>query len=237
MKEVFKEHKSGYLISNLGRIKGVRVSYLTPSLSKSGYLVTALPVDGVSSWYSVHRAVYETFKGDIPLGLVINHIDGCKTNNNVDNLECVTYQCNTLHSISLGLQVGQKGEENSRAKLSNLDFEHICTLLTEGLTNKEISKLYHIHERYVSLIRHKRRWKDSFPDWYIPVKSLGNSGLPLKTMKLVYKDCLGNSSNKDISKKWNLDPSTISRIRSKDTWKDFITYFELDLQRPSSEEE
>lgn len=52
MKEVFKEHKSGYLVSNLGRIKGIRVEYLSPTLSNCGYLITALPIDGVSSWHS-----------------------------------------------------------------------------------------------------------------------------------------------------------------------------------------
>lgn len=226
MKEIFKVHKSGYLISNLGRIKGVRVEYITPTLGKNGYLITSLPIKGKRGWYSVHRAVYETFLGEIPKGKVINHIDGNKQNNSIDNLECITNAENTQHAYDAGLAKGLVGEDNSMSKLSAEDFLQVCQLLMEGATNQEVGELFGIHGRYVSLIRHKRRWKNMFPSWYYPCKSLGNTGITLDVMTDVYEDCLTTLKNKDIAEKWSLDRSTISRIRSKKTWLDFIKYYE-----------
>lgn len=226
MNEVFKRHKSGYFVSNLGRIKGVIVKYLSPTLSKDGYLVTSLPTDGKRSYYLVHRAVYETFYGDIPQGMVINHIDGDKQNNRMDNLECVTHSENMIHAYQNGLAKGLTGENNSMAKLSAEEFILVCEALMEGATNQEISELTGLHPRYVSLIRHKKRWSSLFPSWYKPSKSLGNTGLTLDRMTLIYQDALSEMKNKEIADKWGLDPSTVSRIRSKQTWVDFINYYE-----------
>lgn len=226
MNEVFKRHKSGYLVSNLGRIKGIRVEFLSPTTCRDGYLITSLPKDGLRTFYSVHRAVYETFHGEIPEGLCINHKDGNKQNNCSDNLECVTYSQNTLHAYETGLAKGKEGETNSMAKLTAEDFLQVCEALMEGSTNEQVAELFGLHSRYVSLIRHKKRWKNLFPSWYYPVKSLGNTGLTLDVMIQIYEDCLGDMRNMDIAEKWGLDRSTVSRIRSRQTWVDFINYYE-----------
>lgn len=226
MKEVFKLHKSGYFVSNFGRIKGVYVEFLSPSLSNTGYLVTSLPNKGRRTYYSVHRAVWETFHGDIPKGLVINHIDGDKQNNHLDNLECVTAKENTRHAYDTGLAAGLAGENNSMAKLSANEFLMICEALMEGATNNEIAELFGLNPKYVSLIRHKKRWVSLFPDWYRPTKSLGNTGLSLDKMTLIYQDTLTDMKNSEIADKWNLDRSTVSRIRNRKTWVDFINYYE-----------
>ena len=56
----------------------------------------------------IHSAVAKTFLGDKTVdGLVINHIDGDKTNNKLENLEWVTVQENTKHAVKvLGMNVG-----------------------------------------------------------------------------------------------------------------------------------
>jgi hypothetical protein len=241
MIEIFKLHKSGYKVSNMGRIKGIRIPFLNPTISNCGYAVVQLP--DMNSGYitrSVHRAVYETFVGDIPEGMVINHIDGVKTNNCLNNLECITPAENTRHAYETGLAFGKPGEDNSQAKLTAEQFLAVCQLLMEGATNQEISDLFGLHDRYVSLIRHKKRWTSLFPDWYVPSKSLGNTGISLPKMIAIYEDTLQPISNKEVALKWGIDQSTVSRIRSKTTWIDFIKYYEsniAELQRPSSAEE
>lgn len=51
----------------------------------------------------LHRIVYETFVSEIPEGMEINHIDGNKSNNALDNLELVTHSENMKHAYRIGL--------------------------------------------------------------------------------------------------------------------------------------
>lgn len=227
--EIFKLHISGYFVSNHGRIKGIKVPFLSAPVSPHGYRTVSLPLwrkQMARGPITVHRVVYETFCGPLEDGKVINHINGVKTDNYSWNLEQITASENTVHAYETGLAKGKSGGSNSQAKLSNDDFMIVCELLMEGATNMDISNLFGLHDRYVSLIRHKRRWNDQFPDWYVPSKSLGNTGIDLSVMIEVYRDCLNYSyRNLDIAYKFNLDKSTISRIRSGKTWVDFIEYY------------
>lgn len=43
----------------------------------------------------VHRVIWELFNGEIPSSMIVDHIDGCKTNNNILNLRLVTQKVNT----------------------------------------------------------------------------------------------------------------------------------------------
>lgn len=56
----------------------------------SRYWYVSLMHNGVKKTYRLHRLVYKAFVGEIPKGMVIDHIDGDRSNNNVDNLRCVT---------------------------------------------------------------------------------------------------------------------------------------------------
>lgn len=51
----------------------------------------------------VSRLIWLISMGEIPEGMVINHIDGVKTNNNLNNLEVVTDLQNYFHAKNLGL--------------------------------------------------------------------------------------------------------------------------------------
>lgn len=75
---------------------------LTPQIVK-GYLVIGLWTGQRQRLVRLHRLLWRTFRGEIPEGLVVNHIDGCKTNNALENLEIVTVKENTHHAIRLGL--------------------------------------------------------------------------------------------------------------------------------------
>ena len=65
-----------------------------PRLHPSGYLYYGLFVgegkDKQRLWRRGHRLVYEKFGGKIPNGFEIDHIDGNKHNNDIDNLRAVT---------------------------------------------------------------------------------------------------------------------------------------------------
>ena len=73
-----------------------------------------------------HRMIWEHFNGPIPPELQINHINGVKTDNRLQNLELVTQSENTKHAYRTGL-ASAKGTRNGRAKLTDLMVGEIRT--------------------------------------------------------------------------------------------------------------
>lgn len=60
--------------------------------------------------YLSHRLIYTMHNGDIEKGLFIDHIDGDKTNNRIDNLRVVTNQENTFNSSAKGYCWNKDGQ-------------------------------------------------------------------------------------------------------------------------------
>ena len=98
-----KDYEKYYEVSNLGRVKSLhrnKERILKQSMSGE-YLKVVLQKDGKSKTFSIHKLVIHSFK-ECPLNkikIVINHIDGNKTNNNINNLEWCTLRDNTNHAI------------------------------------------------------------------------------------------------------------------------------------------
>lgn len=87
--------KSGIIIST--KLKGGRGKpvYDKPrehcyKLDKDGYKEYLFSVHGTRYYRRGHRVVYETFNGDIPEGMTIDHIDFDKANNHIDNLRVLS---------------------------------------------------------------------------------------------------------------------------------------------------
>lgn len=99
-----KEKKVGrYIIRSNGTIYSLkRNRELVPSLGNHGYLVVNIG----NGTQLLHRIIGEYFlnnEGDLPC---INHKDGDKKNNNIDNLEWCSYSDNMKHAIENGLWNG-----------------------------------------------------------------------------------------------------------------------------------
>jgi len=100
-----------YQISSFGRVKSKKRHRKVKSNGKqpipekihsqyigsNGYPLARLSVDGNQKRIPIHRLVASHFISDIPIEMVVNHIDGNPKNNNVDNLEIVTYFDNIRH--------------------------------------------------------------------------------------------------------------------------------------------
>lgn len=121
MKEIFKtvEGFERYMVSNFGRVISTarKVKELKPQKDAVGYYhVRLYPEDKrfgtygkgrgiIPKLYKVHRLVLETFFPEGATGdkVEINHKDGDKANNRVDNLEWCTREYNMYHSWTSGL--------------------------------------------------------------------------------------------------------------------------------------
>lgn len=74
---------------------------ITLSKKKTGYLYANIywgKTKAHRSSLRVHRIVYQTFVGPIPDGWVIDHINGDKSDNRLENLQCITQQDNVNKS-------------------------------------------------------------------------------------------------------------------------------------------
>lgn len=82
------------------------------SYKGEGYLTIRLTIEqGKDKLFLIHRLVALAFLGKPKLGYCVNHIDGIKTNNNINNLEWVTYSQNTKHAYKLGLMKDSYGRK------------------------------------------------------------------------------------------------------------------------------
>ena len=103
-----------YEISNFGVVRSItrynpkskrwyESRIMKTRLDKDGYVVVGLTKDGKMKMNKVHRLVISTFTNE-DLDLQVNHIDGNKQNNNLDNLEWCTCSMNIKHSYDTGLR-------------------------------------------------------------------------------------------------------------------------------------
>lgn len=122
-----------YEISSFGRVKTVERKIPHPSLVNGakyktirerirkpnimkGYHCVALIKDGDRKVYRIHRLVIEHFGEHQPSDeYQVNHIDGDKSNNRIDNLEWVTPLENTRHAIETGLR--HEPDEETKRKM------------------------------------------------------------------------------------------------------------------------
>lgn len=93
-------NKEGVIIA----LKRRKLQILKPKLSDNGYYCVGLRDEtGDRKYYSIHRLVAFTFLKKGHGRNFVNHIDGNKTNNSVENLEWVTASENAIHAVETGL--------------------------------------------------------------------------------------------------------------------------------------
>jgi hypothetical protein len=98
--EVVESVEKGYFVSPSGNIYNRHGDVMKGAVDKNGYLHTILNRKN----RDFHRIVAETFIPNPNNLKCVNHKDGDKQNNSVENLEWCTHSENTLHSFQNGLQ-------------------------------------------------------------------------------------------------------------------------------------
>lgn len=101
-----------YLINEKGEVYSKKTNKLLKGSQTKGYKFIYILYKGKYRSPKIHRLVAETFIENIYNKPIINHKDGNPLNNNVNNLEWVTYSENTKHAYKIGLQKPLKGKEN-----------------------------------------------------------------------------------------------------------------------------
>ena len=145
-----------YSVSHQGKVKNRRTGkFIKSKKDKDGYLTVKLRWKGASRTFKVHRLVLAAFKK--PSELQVNHKNGCKQDNHLNNLEYVTSLQNVRHSIATGLKF-VKGEDNPKARLTEIEVRRIKSLFHK-LNCIEIAKLYEVGNSTIYNIKYENTWR------------------------------------------------------------------------------
>ena len=155
-----------YQVSSLGRVKSL---YFTPSIilssakNQRGYECVALSKKGISKTFRVHRLVAIAFIPNPENKPQVNHIDGNKFNNKIENLEWCTNSENQKHAVDNNLKASMPGNMNPNCRAVNqLDLNG--NLIKRWHSIYDICKEYNVHRS--TIYRHIiGKYKDKKYRW------------------------------------------------------------------------
>lgn len=152
-----------YQVSSLGRFKALarKIYYvdgrqgnlperfIRGSLMNAGYI--SVSFDSKARRLA-HQVVAEAFLGSCEYRQTVNHKDGNKTNNCVENLEWATYKENNTHARNTGLN-NQHGEKNNLHKYSDQFIQSVRNVYCAySPTYKYLGQLFGLDDYHVRQI-------------------------------------------------------------------------------------
>ena len=163
-----------YEVSDWGRVRsvaraggnkrgqrGTHGKLLCPEKIWTGYLRVQLN----RKHFYVHRLVMEAFIGPLPVGQEVEHVDGDRAHNSIQNL------CYLSKSENINAAIRRRGnwakwhyntwgEKHHKSKVSNKNITEIRRLVIEGMTQRKVSELFGIGTSQVSrIVRNQSRTK------------------------------------------------------------------------------
>lgn len=175
MEEIWKDvqgYEGYYQVSNIGRVKsfsrkrimpygGIRVypeKILNPNKNRYGYITTVLTKNSISKTFTVHRLVAKAFLPNPENKHQVNHINGIKTDNHLENLEWVNQSENQFHAFNNKLQISIKGEKHYASKLTEKQVLEI-KYGNFNISTYKIAKLYNVCQSAICSIKKNKTWK------------------------------------------------------------------------------
>ena len=147
-------------VSDAGEIRS-HGKVLQGEITKQGYIRIHVSDAGVTHRYLVHRLIATVFLPNPHNLPCVNHIDGDKTNNCVNNLEWCTYADNLRHAYSIGLRTAE-GVCNNQSKLTPDDVVAIRKRYVRGRHTPNnsygLAKEYGVSPKTIQNIIHGRSW-------------------------------------------------------------------------------
>ena len=162
-----------YAISNKGNVRNSNTGkILQPEVSNCGYLRVGMYYVKDEKRYhihgSVHRLVALAFIPNPDNLPQVNHKDGNKTNNKVDNLEWSSPSDNDYHAYATGLKKRIYGENSHLHKYSRESIEEACKLMESGkYAIREISDITNIPVAMLCRVRLRKSWCNVSKNYHV----------------------------------------------------------------------
>jgi hypothetical protein len=143
-----------YSVSDQGRVRRdkpgkstFRGRPLKPYIRRDGYPCVRFCCDAKTKGMAIHRLVAAAFLGPCPVGKEVNHRNGNRSDPCASNLEYVTRSENNLHAYRI---LG--GGPRCIVKIDNEQLSRLRALHLVGVTQKELARMFGIHQSHVSKI-------------------------------------------------------------------------------------
>jgi hypothetical protein len=162
-----EEFGKDYAVDEEGNVYSLKNDLILKTrLDRYGYKLVTLHYKGKAFTRKVHRLVAQAYIDNPENLATVNHKDGIKTNNKVNNLEWMSAPNNMKHGFKTGLHtIGEKRKAGRKVKLTNKDVIEIKKMIQEGRGNTEIGKFFGVSCGCIYSIRVGKSWKHiSIPD-------------------------------------------------------------------------
>lgn len=154
-----------YSVSNQGRVRRdapiphhpPRV--LRPGLRKGYRRVVILNANFKKSSRQVSRLVAIEFLNPDPDRPFVNHKNGIKCDDRIENLEWVTQKENVRHAYDVLGVKNLVGEAHGMSKLTDQSVREIRNLLQQDLKQRDIARMFNINQRVIWMIKHNLAWR------------------------------------------------------------------------------
>ena len=175
----------------------------------------------------VHCLVAAAFIGPRPAGAFVNHKDGNKQNNRLENLEYVTPSDNTVHAYETGLH--GRGENHGRAKLTDAQVIEIrARYKGQWGSQTKLAKEYGVSQGLISQIVRGGIWM------HLPVGEVRGSpdkahlcgenhhfasvtNDQVREIRWLYAE--GGITHQQLAERFSVSRATVSRIVRRNTWQ------------------
>lgn len=152
--------KTNYEVSDDGKVRNIKTGKILKYwIDRDGYYRTTISINKKSYHTGTHRFVAIAFIPNPDNLPEVNHKNGKKWDNRVENLEWVTTQENVQHAFYTGLKYATLGEDNSLSVYTEKQIRKVCSLLEKGMSNKKISEKTGVNRKYITDIKKGRRWR------------------------------------------------------------------------------
>lgn len=217
---------SGYDITNTGLIRSSkRAKIIAPTTLKTGAQQVTLFVNGKPLSKKVHDLVARAFLPNPESRLMVQHIDGNKSNNDVRNL---IWSGPTKYGYigTRPYREGKRGMDSPRSKYTDEQIVKICELLQEDKYNNcEIGKMVGVPTQLVSNIKAKNCWthiSDRYKFHRNEHRPRGeNSKVSIYTNEQIHEVCRLLNKRvpfREIERLTKVKPNTTSQIRNGKIW-------------------